>query len=285
MLTLAAVSLVALTLAPDDYLARCPEPVLSPVRAAGRVARLPGRGVVTSVEGGVLGATLCAYENHEVIEVRLEVRPAPRGLRVGAVLERGRALGRAAVTLDGVSPSRFFARHPHLFDPHGEPVLVVVDVEAHQARRFERGVPTGAWEVGRGQGEGVKARRGDLKTPRGLYFVTHKSTGPFTGAFAGYYGGHWVKLNYPNAADARRGLEQGWLSVAAAAEVERAWWRRELTAQGTRLGGGIGFHGWVGPWRGDVEGFGLSWGCVVLHPQDVADFYAVVPIGAAVVLR
>ena len=93
-----------------------------------------------------------------------------------------------------------------------------------------------------------------------------------------------MKLNYPNAFDARRGEGDGVVSAEQATSIAQTWWRRGLTGQKTRLGGGIGFHGWIAPWRGDIDGFGLSWGCVVLHPEDVADFYARLPVGAAVVL-
>jgi lipoprotein-anchoring transpeptidase ErfK/SrfK len=282
---LALLTGLVLAQAPDDFLSRCPSPVVAPVRPTRGRVELPGGGTVTSVDDGRVRATLCAYENHELREVRFEAQVAAVGLAVGARLERGTSLGRGTFTLDGLAPERFFRQHRFLVDLHAEPVLLVVDVEAHEARRYERGVRTHTWEVGRGQAEGVKVQRGDLKTPRGLYFVTDKSTGPFAGPFAGYYGGHWVKVNYPNAFDAERGVAAGWLSPAQGAEVARTWWRRALPAQQTKLGGGIGFHGWIAPWRGDVEGFGLSWGCVVLHPEDIADFYASVPVGAAVLLR
>lgn len=279
--------LALLAATPIDYLERCPAPLL-PTRlvSQGQVAA-PADGVVTVGDDGALSMTLCAYENHLVVPVRLEVkRPRSVAVTSGATVKRGEVLARRGVVLlDGVAPARFFAAHPFLFDPRAEPVLVVVDVEGHEARRYEHGRRTHTWEVGRGQAEGVKSVRGDLKTPRGLYFVTDKSTGPFTGDFGAYYGGHWVKLNYPNAFDAARGVADGVLSAEQRATIEAAWWRRSLPTQKTKLGGGIGFHGWIAPWRGDTEGYGLSWGCVVLHPEDVADFYARLPVGAAVVLE
>ena len=271
-----------------DFLDRCPAPLLATAKlTSGTRILAPGGGVVTASTDDVLEVRLCAYENHEVREVLLTVKqPKQRTVERGATVTPGQELARGnTVTLDGRLPARFFREHPFLFDPRHETVLVVVDVEANEARRYERGVRTHTWEVGRGQAEGLKTVRGDLKTPRGLYFVTDKSTGPFTGDFAGYYGGHWVKLNYPNAFDARRGETDGLISPAQSASIAQTWWRRALPTQKTKLGGGIGFHGWIAPWRGDVEGFGLSWGCVVLHPEDVADFYARLPVGAAVVLR
>lgn len=281
-------ALVVTLLAAADFPDRCPSPLLpgAALTEPGSVVA-PSGGVVTAV-GDVLSVRLCAYENHEVRDVTLEVRGPVRAtaLKVGDVVTAGQVLASGgSVVLDGAPPKRFFREHPFLYAPRAEPVLLVVDVEGHEARRYERGVRTHSFEVARGQAEGVKARRGDLKTPRGLYFVTTKSTGPFTGAFAGYYGGHWVKVSYPNAFDAQRGVETGLVTTEQAASITASWWRRGAPAQHTGLGGGIGFHGWKGPWRAEVEGYGLSWGCVVLHPEDVAVFYAAVPVGAAVVLE
>ena len=287
-MTLTLLALLATTPGQSDFLDRCPAPLVTAAKlVAGNRVVAPGGGVVTTASDEVLEVRLCAYENHEVRDVRLTVsRPKQRAVELGAIVTPGQALARAgSVTLEGLAPARFFTEHPFLFDPHREDVLVVVDVETHEARRYERGARTHTWEVGRGQAEGIKTIRGDLKTPRGLYFVTDKSTGPFSGDFAGYYGGHWVKLNYPNAFDARRGVSDGLLSGEQSTTIAQTWWRRALPAQKTKLGGGIGFHGWIAPWRGEVEGFGLSWGCVVLHPEDVADFYSRLPVGAAVVLR
>jgi hypothetical protein len=240
---------------------------------------------VTAVSAHGLEATLCAYENHHVLDVRLAITRAKEVLARPGPVAKGTLLARGgATTLDGLTPAAFFAQHPSLWAPRTEPVLVVVDVEAHTAQRFDRGALTHEWEVGRGQAEGEKERRGDLKTPRGLYFVTDKSTGPFSGDFAGYYGGHWVKVNYPNAFDAQRGVREGLVTAEQAARITHDWWSRRLTLQKTGLGGGIGFHGWISPWKGD-DGFGLSWGCVVFHPEDVAGAYAVLPVGAAVVLE
>ena len=283
MLTLLITLLTSAT--GDEYPDRCPSPLL-PRPMGGRVVAAPSGGTVWSTTDG-LELQLCAYENHLVREVRLTVRGGKHALlKVGATVNPGDELSRGGVvTLDGLAPAKFFEQHPFLYDPKSEPILVVVNVEAHEARRYEKGQRTHAWEVGRGQAEGVKTVRGDLKTPRGLYFVTDKSTGPFGGDFAGYYGGHWVKVNYPNAFDASRGVKEQVISSEQSATIARTWWRRGLTAQKTKLGGGIGFHGWIAPWRAEVEGFGLSWGCVVLHPEDVAGFYATIPIGAAVVLE
>lgn len=169
-------------------------------------------------------------------------------------------------------------------NPRAEPVVVLVDVGGREARVLERGAERARYDVGQGQGEGPKEWRGDLKTPRGTYFVVSKSRGPFSGTFGGYYGGIWLKVNYPGPPDAARGLDAGVITPAQAAEISSAWEKRQPTPQGTRLGSGIGFHAWIDEWDGADGGYRLSWGCLVLHPRDAQDFYRRVPLGAAVVL-
>lgn len=272
-----------------DFLERCPSPLMPSAPVSNRSGHLvaPARVEVIGVAEKAIELRTCAYENHRVVSVSLEVKQ-PKGsqLSPGQVVGPGELLAEGGVLrIEGLPPRQFFRQHPYLWAPRSEPVLVVVDVEGHQARRYLRGERTHTFEVGRGQAAGEKEVRGDLKTPRGLYFVTHKSTGPFTGEVAEYYGGHWVKVNYPNAFDARRGVDGGFLSLEDAARIAQVWWQRRLPTQNSKLGGGIGFHGWVAPWRGEEQGYGLSWGCVVLHPEEVATFYGSVPVGAAVVLE
>jgi len=180
-------------------------------------------------------------------------------------------------------PSEFIAEHRALFVPAKEATLVVVHQGSHALQVFQRGRSVWRTEVGFGQEPGRKRRQGDLKTPRGMYFVTAKSKGPFTGKYGAYYGGHWIKVNYPNAWDAEYGVSQGWLKEAAAQRIRRRWKQRKLTSQKTPLGGGIGFHGWAGPWSWQDTGW-LSWGCVVLHNEDVGRLYNYVQPGAMVVL-
>ena len=61
------------------------------------------------------------------------------------------------------------------------------------------------------------------------------------------------------------------------------WDARAPTPETTRLGGGIGFHGWAREWPNDGPRH-LSWGCVVLHLSDISNFYDRLPEGAMVVI-
>lgn len=172
--------------------------------------------------------------------------------------------------------------------PHEVPVLVVVDVSAQRARVFERGSAVLDVRVAFGQAEGQKEQQGDNRTPRGRYIVAGKHKGAFGGKWAAYYGGHWIKVSYPNGVDARRGFARGVVNAAQVRAIEAADARGVLSPQNTRLGGGIGFHAWIDEWDDPAPGappLGLSWGCIVVHVRDVAAFYARVPEGAVVVVR
>ena len=107
--------------------------------------------------------------------------------------------------------------------------------------------------------------------------------GSGSGPWADYYAGHWVKLGYPNAYDADRGLDAGLINPVVRDEIAGAWLGRKATPSNTKLGSGIGFHGWVSSWDGDGD-YGLSWGCIVVHPEELPDFYRRVPLGTMVVL-
>jgi hypothetical protein len=220
------------------------------------------------------------------------VRSSVEGLtaidvKEGDVVARGQRVGRGAkpkTFIDGMLAADFVRGRERLVVPVREPVLVVVDVEGHRVVRFVNGKPTHEWDAGRGQAQGAKEHRGDLRTPRGMYFVVEHSTGPFAGDFAAYFGAAWVKLNYPNAHDAERGVDAGLITRGQANDIGDRWKRRAPVPQHTKLGGGIGFHGWNAPWEGADGGYGLSWGCVVMHPEEVRGFYEVVPVGTTVVL-
>lgn len=285
---ISALLLVTLNSTPfiDGYLNACSLPADGFVIPSG--ASSPAIGTVRVVKDGRVELEHCFYENAEARPAR-SVFEGLTSLEVkeGDVVKSGQRLGRGkkvTVAIDGLAAAAFVRGRERLMVPSREPVLVIVDLDGHRAVRFVDGKATHEWEVGRGQAEGTKEQRGDLRTPRGLYFVTEHSTGPFAGDFADYFGGAWVKLNYPNAFDAERGVDAGLVTREQANDIAGKWRRRAAVPQKTKLGGGIGFHGWNAPWDGADGGYGLSWGCVVMHPEEVRSFYDVVPIGTMVVL-
>jgi hypothetical protein len=74
-----------------------------------------------------------------------------------------------------------------------------------------------------------------------MYFVIQKHSGSFDGPYAAYFGGFWIRINYPNAFDAQRGRMQNLISAQQQREIATKWSNRHPTLERTALGGGIGF--------------------------------------------
>jgi hypothetical protein len=262
--------------------------------------RAIGHGIVRRVAGGAVTVEHLIYENLEkrrlissyvglgevVVKEGAEVI---RGTRLGSASKEVQVSLRARRAEEDWAPgaeldlASFLRGRGTLFVPQEEPVLLIVDQARYELRRYARGVLIETKEIGLGQGHGPKQRQGDLRTPKGMYFVIDKHRGEFTGSAAAYFGGHWIKINYPNPWDAERGLAEKLVQAPLVEKVRADWSERRATNERTALGGGIGLHGWNGEWRGE-GGAHLSWGCVVMHNADIAQVYEHVPIGAMVVI-
>lgn len=171
-----------------------------------------------------------------------------------------------------LDPGSFIKSHRKTFVPQSERLLVLVDQASYKMRLYQKNVLLREYDVSFGQASGPKQREGDNRTPVGMYFVIQKHQGEFDGPYADYYGGHWIKINYPNRFDAARGTREGLINAAQELKISSAWEARGPTPQNTSLGSGIGFHGWIREWQNDGPRH-LSWGCVVLHLKDVKEFY------------
>lgn len=180
-------------------------------------------------------------------------------------------------------PSAFINAHRKLFVPQKEAKLIVVDQESYKARLYETGVLNKEYDVSFGQAKGQKLVAGDNKTPKGMYFVIQKHRGEFDGPYGAYYGGHWIKINYPNKYDADRGVAEQLIAPQQQAAISAAWEKRAATLQTTKLGGGIGFHGWIKEWDNSGPRH-LSWGCIVMHLSDIQKFYDSIGEGTMVVI-
>jgi murein DD-endopeptidase MepM/ murein hydrolase activator NlpD len=180
-------------------------------------------------------------------------------------------------------PTSFIRSHRKVFVPHVEAVLVLIDQASYKMRAYEKGRMVQEYDVSFGQGSGPKQVEGDNKTPVGMYFVINKHKGEFDGPYGDYYGGHWIKINYPNKYDAQRGRAARLINDSQLTAITRNWETRSATSQNTGLGGGIGFHGWIKEWSNDGPRH-LSWGCVVLHLSDIGKFYDRLKEGTMVVI-
>jgi Peptidase family M23/L,D-transpeptidase catalytic domain len=181
------------------------------------------------------------------------------------------------------APSPFINAHRNLPVPQREAALLLVDQITYKMRFYKSGRMIGEYDISLGQGQGSKQIQGDNKTPTGMYFVIQKHSGNFDGPYGAYYGGHWIKINYPNAVDAERGKTAGLVTVAQQTSIAKQWRLRAPTLENTGLGGGIGFHGWIREWD-NAGPRHLSWGCVVMHLSDINKLYDEIPVGSMVVI-
>ncbi len=180
-------------------------------------------------------------------------------------------------------PSEFIRAHRSLHSPQTEKTLVLVDQASYKMRLYQTGQLIDEYDISLGQEKGRKLVEGDNKTPKGMYFVIDKHRGNFDGPYGKYYGGHWIKVNYPNKYDADRGREDGVITEQQNTMIASNWKERKPTLETTKLGGGIGFHGWAHEWQNDGPRH-LSWGCVVLHLSDISRVYEQIPRGSMVVI-
>ncbi len=117
--------------------------------------------------------------------------------------------------------------------------------------------------------EGTKEHEGDQRTPEGEYFVCVKNPNSKFHLSLG--------LNYPNTADAKRGLTAGRITTEQYAAIEAAERARQRPPWDTPLGGEIFIHG-----HGDrLEG---TLGCVAVSDPAIEEIYALVDVGTAVVI-
>jgi hypothetical protein len=148
---------------------------------------------------------------------------------------------------------------------------------------------------------GPKVRQGDQRTPEGTYTVCAHRSSP-------YYLGLW--LSYPNAADARRGLESGLIGRPAYERIIDALNAGRCPPADTALGGASLIHGqldeltaemareraahpstlppgWL-PGDADPAAFReyQDWtdGCIALFNPDDRELYEYVPDGTEVVI-
>lgn len=110
------------------------------------------------------------------------------------------------------------------------------------------------------------------RIPEGMYFVTNKNDR------SQYY--RSFMLNYPNAEDAARGLEQGLISRSEYNTIVRAAENYQSPPMGTMLGGAIAIHG-----QGTGRRTAWTRGCVALRDIHMDLLWDMVHPGTPVLIR
>jgi murein L,D-transpeptidase YafK len=165
-----------------------------------------------------------------------------------------------------------------------EPRLLVAHKGQYRLRLYERGKLVKTYVIALGQNPvGHKREEGDNRTPEGRYRVIQKAVGPFPGAIGAYLGPRWIRLNYPNDQDAETGQRRGLITAAQAEQIRVANRAGGLPPGSTKLGGGIGIHGWNGRWPGN-DRQNLTWGCIGLQNDELVELYDRIEVGTQVIV-
>jgi uncharacterized protein YijF (DUF1287 family) len=118
---------------------------------------------------------------------------------------------------------------------------------------------------------GQKAKLGDGATPEGRFYLAELDGSPE----AGRYGARSMRLSYPSAADARRGLHDGLIDKATYLSIVKAVRMGDVPPQHSPLGGSIRIHG-----GGSQRDWTL--GCIALDDADAITLFDAVRKGTRI---
>lgn len=181
-------------------------------------------------------------------------------------------------------PKEFINKHRKCLVPSTCDTLLVAVKHNYRMQLFARGKQVKEYRIALAQEPlGHKQQQGDNRTPEGEYRIIQKALGPFEGAYANYLGKAWMRINYPNTADAAAGLAQKKITQAQYNSIAAANKAGKEPLKTTKLGGGIGIHGWAGNWPG-TDRQNLTWGCISVQNDALLDLYAKVPLGTVVLI-
>ncbi|WP_395737022.1 L,D-transpeptidase family protein [Prosthecobacter sp.] len=181
------------------------------------------------------------------------------------------------------SVSSFIRSHRHLLVPAKEERVIIAIKHAYQLHVCEKGQAKLTLPMALGQdGRRRKTTDGDNRTPVGEYRITQKSKGPFDGTYGAYLGAAWLRLNYPNAYDARTALSEKRITQKQHDHITTAAHHGSMAPRGTPLGDGIGIHGWISDWPDGPHH--LTWGCLSLRKADLLQLHDLVSKGTRVLI-
>ena len=147
---------------------------------------------------------------------------------------------------------------------------ILIYKEARKLELWADGEKTHEFKVVLGpEPKGTKLRKGDGKTPEGVYFVRVKN------ARSRFYLS--LGLSYPERRDAQRAFAEKQISKAQHDSIMQAHKKQRQPPSNTPLGGEIFIHGGGAP-----EGEDWTLGCVALDNPDMKLLFEKIPHGTEV---
>ena len=193
---------------------------------------------------------------------RATVRLAPSSVSLLAAIAVAALMtwGTGAVTGEGVTEAPPWAEKLEVREPR-----VVILKSKRKLHLFDGAELVRSYEIALGsRATGRKTRRGDGRTPEGLFRVCTKNKDSPYHRFMG--------ISYPAPAAAERGLRHGLISYGEALGILEAHAANRCPSWTTALGGGIGIHG---------RGTQSDWtaGCIALANEDAGELFSVLRLG------
>jgi len=243
---------------------------------------------VWSVSAGLDGVTLQAGDRVKRRKQIGVIANAQKGGPVQLYLEiRSKAMTPAAGEDPGAGcewPSDFIRRHRQLMVPAREKSLIIASKKDYRLLYCRAGKVVEDPPVALSQNPaGPKVEDGDNRMPEGEYRIIQKAEGPFEGKYGRYLGARWMRINYPNAHDALTALEAGRITAKECTAICAACKAGRMPPVGTKLGGGVGIHGWAGDWPDGPQN--LTWGCLSLRDADLKKLYSLADNGTTVIIH
>ncbi|MCW1924410.1 L,D-transpeptidase family protein [Luteolibacter arcticus] len=180
-------------------------------------------------------------------------------------------------------PSAFIRAHRTLTVPAKEKSLIIASKKDYRLLYCRDGKVVEDLPIALSQKPlGPKTEDGDNRTPEGEYRIIQKAVGPFDGEWGKFLGSRWMRINYPNAHDARTALDAGRINKGKCEAILAANAAGKMPLANSELGGGVGIHGWVSDWPDGPQN--LTWGCLSLREADLKKLYSLVAKGTVVII-
>ena len=160
--------------------------------------------------------------------------------------------------------------------PSKTPYKIIMDKSDYQIYVFHKGKLIKQYSATHGHAfSNEKTKRKDKATPEGIYFITHHNNKSKYHLSLG--------ISYPNAIDAKAGLDSNIISAAQYQQIKRRHNAFRKPPQNTALGGDIFIHGESGGKTATIAQW--TQGCIRVSNEDIEEIFKIVPNGTGIKIR